>query len=231
MSEIAVQALGVSVAFNGHRALDGASLSLPFGTVTALAGANGAGKTTLLRALAGLIPHATGEIATAGYDPRTTPPARLASVRAYGAQAAYSAWDFTLSDFLFLSSDPILCDSWLERLQLTDLRHRRLSQLSIGQKKSAHLALAISSLGEPFGKIFLLDEPTVGLDLARQELVQKACLDLALAGAACVVATHDMNFIRRCHQVAVLSEGRMIAYGTPASTLTPAIIYETWGVS
>jgi ABC-type multidrug transport system ATPase subunit len=231
MSEIAVQALGVSVAFNGHRALDGASLSLPFGTVTALAGANGAGKTTLLRALAGLIPQATGEIATAGYDPRTTSPARLASVRAYGAQAAYSAWDFTLSDFLFLSSDPILCDSWLERLQLTDLRHRRLSQLSIGQKKSAHLALAISSLGEPFGKIFLLDEPTVGLDLARQELVQKACLDLALAGAACVVATHDMNFIRRCHQVAVLSEGRMIAYGTPAATLTPAIIYETWGVS
>jgi|APGre2960657468_1045069.scaffolds.fasta_scaffold00855_8 ABC-type multidrug transport system ATPase subunit len=231
MSEIAVQALGVSVAFNGHRALDGASLSLPFGTVTALAGPNGAGKTTLLRALAGLIPQATGEIATAGYDPRTTPPARLASVRAYGAQAAYSAWDFTLSDFLFLSSDPSLCDSWLERLQLTDLRHRRLSQLSIGQKKSAHLALAISSLGEPFGKIFLLDEPTVGLDLARQELVQKACLDLALAGAACVVATHDMNFIRRCHQVAVLSEGRMIAYGPPAATLTPAIIYETWGVS
>ena len=73
MSEIAVQALGVSVDFGGHLALDGASLTLPFGNVTALAGANGAGKTTLLRALAGLIPQATGEMTTAGYDPRTTP--------------------------------------------------------------------------------------------------------------------------------------------------------------
>lgn len=231
MSEIAVQALGVSVDFGGHLALDGASLTLPFGNVTALAGANGAGKTTLLRALAGLIPQATGEMTTAGYDPRTTPPAILASVRAYGAQAAYSAWDFALSDFPFLSSDPVLCDAWLERLELANLRHRRLSQLSVGQKKSAHLALTIASLGEPFGKIILLDEPTVGLDIARQELVQQACLDLAFAGAACVVATHDMNFIRRCHQVAVLSEGRLIAYGTPATTLTAAIIYETWGVS
>jgi len=231
MNEIAVQALGVSVNFDDNLALDGASLSLPFGTVTALAGANGAGKTTLLRALAGLIPQATGEIATAGYDPRTTPPALLSGVRAYGAQASYSAWDFSLSDFPFLSSDPALCDAWLERLELAELRHRRLSQLSVGQKKSAHLALTIASLGEPFGKIILLDEPTVGLDIARQELVQQACLNLAFAGAACVVATHDMNFIRRCHQVAVLSEGRLIAYGTPATTLTPAIIYETWGVS
>jgi ABC-type hemin transport system ATPase subunit len=59
----------------------------------------------------------------------------------------------------------------------------------------------------------------------------QAIFAFAQAGGACVVATHDLSFARRCDVVVVLSEGRLIAAGEPASTLTPEIISGVWGAS
>ena len=67
------------------------------------------------------------------------------------------------------------------------------------------------------------------LDLARQEAVRQAILSFAQAGAACVIATHDLGFARGCDQVIVLSEGRMMASGRPMDALTPEIVASVWG--
>ena len=79
------------------------------------------------------------------------------------------------------------------------------------------------------GGALLLDEPAASLDLGRQEAVAQAIFAFAQAGGACVVATHGLSFAKRCDGVVVLSEGRLVAAGEPASTLTPEIISGVWG--
>ena len=230
MSEGLIEALGLGVEIDRRRIIDGVSLSAAGGQTVAVVGPNGAGKTTLLRALAGLLPH-DGELKVAGHDPRIVGAATCAQTRAYCAQKPVSAWDYRVSDLGEIVGDPVGYGAWLEKLRLGDCAGRRLSELSGGEQKGAHLAMAFASLAEPFGGALLLDEPASALDLSRQEAVRQAIVAFAQAGAACVIATHDLSFARRCDLVVVLSEGRLIAAGDPASTLTPTVISEVWGAS
>jgi iron complex transport system ATP-binding protein len=230
MNDTVIKALGLGVEIAGRRIIDGVSLSAAGGQTVAVVGPNGAGKTTLLRALAGLLPH-DGELQVAGHDPRVVDVATGARTRAYCAQKPISAWDYRVSDLGDIVGDPAGYEAWLAKLQLGDCADRRLSELSGGEQKGAHLAMAFAALAEPFGAALLLDEPAAALDLGRQEAVRQAIANFAQAGAACVIATHDLSFAKRCDLIVVLSEGRLIAAGEPASTLTSEIISEVWGES
>jgi ABC-type cobalamin transport system ATPase subunit len=88
---------------------------------------------------------------------------------------------------------------------------------------------SFAALAEPYGGVLLLDEPAAALDLSRREAVRRAIRSFAQAGAACMVATHDLGFARECDQVIVLAEGRMVASGRPADVLTPEVIASVWG--
>lgn len=228
MREVVIRALGLAVEIDGRRILDGVSLSAESGQVVAVVGPNGAGKTTLLRALAGLAPCA-GELEVGGYDPRSADPETCALTRAYCAQKPVSAWDYRVRDLGDIVGNPAGFAEWLKELRLGESGERRLSELSGGEQKGAHLAMAFAALAEPFDGALLLDEPAAALDLGRQESVRRAVRSFAHAGAACVVATHDLSFARDCDLVIVLAEGRLVAAGPPASALTPGIIAEVWG--
>lgn len=228
MSDALVEALGLGVELAGRRIIDGVSLSATGGEIVAVVGPNGAGKTTLLRALAGLTPS-EGGLTVGGRDPREVDPATCARNRAYCAQKPASAWDFRVGDLGEIVGEPVAFAGWLNKLRLGAQADRRLSELSGGEQKCAHLAMAFASLREPFGAVLLLDEPAAALDLARQEAVRLAVLTFAHAGAACVVATHDLAFARQCDRIIVLTEGRLVAAGEPAAALTPEIIAEVWG--
>lgn len=230
MSDALVSAIGLGVEISGRRIIDGVSLSAMGGQTVAVVGPNGAGKTTLLRALAGLLP-CDGELKVGGQDPRVIDAATSALNRAYCAQKPVSAWDYRVSDLGEIIGDPSGFATWLDKLRLGDLSGRRLSGLSGGEQKAAHLAMSFASIAEPFGGVLLLDEPASALDLGRQDAVREAIASFAQSGAACVVATHDLSFAKRCDLVVVISEGRLIAAGEPASTLTPAVISEVWGAS
>jgi len=230
MSDALIHALGLGVEIAGRRIIDGVSLSAARGQTVAIVGPNGAGKTTLLRALAGLLPS-SGELEVGGYDPRIIDAATCAQTRAYCAQKPVSAWDYRVGDLGDIIGDPIGYLDWLMKLQLDEFSDRRLSELSGGEQKGAHLAMAFAALTEPFGGALLLDEPAAALDLGRQEAVAQAILAFAQAGGACVVATHDLSFAKRSDAVVVLSEGRLVAAGEPASTWNPEIISEVWGAS
>ena len=230
MSDAVIKALGIGVEIAGRRIVDGVSLSAERGQTVAVVGPNGAGKTTLLRAMAGLLPS-EGELEVGGYDPRFIDAGTCAQTRAYCAQKPVSAWDYRVGDLGEIVGEPAGFADWLSKLHLAEFAERRLSELSGGEQKSAHLAMAFAALAEPFGGALLLDEPSASLDLGRQEAVAQAIFAIAQAGGTCVVATHDLSFAKRCDGVVVLSEGRLVAAGEPASTLTPEIISGVWGAS
>ena len=228
MSEILLQAVGIAVELGGRRVIDGVSLTAEAGRIVAVVGPNGAGKTSLLRALAGLV-DSTGELQVAGEDPRRASAQANARRRAYCAQKPSCAWDYRVSDLGEIVGAPEAFTEWLARLGLNELGERRLTRLSGGEQKAAHLAMAFASLADPFGTLLLLDEPADSLDVGRQALAAEAIRRFAQAGGAAVVATHDLVFARSCDVVVVLAEGRLVAIGAPAEALTPAVIASTWG--
>lgn len=228
MAEDIIAALGLSVEADGRLILDGVALNVAAGRTLAVVGPNGSGKTTLLRALAGLIPS-TGDLRVGDHDPRLASAAENARDRAYCAQKPTCAWDYRLDELGAILGHAVAYEAWLARFGLADLGEQRLSVLSGGEQKAAHLAMTFATLSEPFGATLLLDEPGAALDLGRQETVRQAVAEFAQAGAACVVATHDLAYARKCDAVVVLGEGRMLAAGAPAEALTDAIIAATWG--
>ena len=228
MSETLVEAVSLAVELGGRRVVDGVSLKADAGQVVAVVGPNGAGKTTVLRALAGLI-GSTGELRVAGEDPRRASAQANARRRAYCAQKPACAWDYRVRDLGEIVRAPETFTEWLARLGLDGLGERRLSELSGGEQKAAHLAMAFASLAEPFGTLLLLDEPAASLDVGRQMLTASAIRRFAQAGGATVVATHDLSFARSCDIVVILAEGRLVGVGAPSSALTPEIIAATWG--
>jgi len=228
MSEALLKAVGIAVELGGRRVVDGVSLTAESGRIVAVVGPNGAGKTSLLRALAGLV-DSTGELQVAGEDPRRASAQANAQRRAYCAQKPTCAWDYRVSDLGEIVGAPEAFTEWLARLGLNELGERRLTRLSGGEQKAAHLAMAFASLADPFGTLLLLDEPADSLDVGRQALAAEAIRRFAQAGGAVIVATHDLAFARSCDVVVVLAEGRLVAIGAPADVLTPAVIASTWG--
>jgi iron complex transport system ATP-binding protein len=219
MADVTLRLDRLAVELGGQRRVDGVSLTLRAGEAIAVIGANGAGKTTLLRAIAGLIPTATGGIEVAGLDPRTAGPGTSARDRLYFPQQPGCAWDPLVDELGAIAGQPTEWERWRERLGLTALAARPLSTLSGGERKAAHLALLLAMLGEPFGKLVLLDEPTASLDGRRQRTVRMIVQELARAGAACLVATHDVGWAAEFPRAIALEEGRVVAAGTPTETL------------
>jgi len=228
MSEPLAEAVALAVELGGRRILDGVSLLAEPGQVVAVVGPNGAGKTTLLRALAGLT-GSTGGLRVAGRDPRTASALTNAGRRAYAAQKPACAWDFLVRDLGDIAGSPDAFAATLARLGLADLADRRLSALSGGEQKAAHLAMTFATLADPFGSVLLLDEPAASLDLTRRALVATEIRRFTQAGGAAVVATHDLGYARSADSVVVLAEGRLLAAGAPAAALTPDVLAATWG--
>jgi heme exporter protein A len=170
MSDLAVARGGVTV-------LLGLTFTLLPGQALILRGPNGSGKTTLLRTLAGLQPPAAGEY--------HLPPDSVA----YAAHADGLKSTLTVAENLNFWSDiyggPGI-DPALSALNLTQLTRRRAGELSAGQKRRLGLARLLVT-GRP---IWLLDEPTVSLDVASVALFADVVRDHLSKGGLAVIATH-----------------------------------------
>ena len=224
MSNALIHCSKLSVEQQGSLILNDINLEILSGQSLGIVGPNGAGKTTLLRSLAGLIPHALGEINIKEYNPLKTTPEILSNFLTYLPQNPICAWDFTVGDFGELSIQPDLFKHWINRFNLNEKLSSPLSQLSGGEKKSVHLSLAFSIFGNPLQKVLLLDEPTTALDHVRAELVSLAIKEFTSAGAAVLCTTHDLALAQSCKEILVLETGRVIQKSAAVGISTTELI-------
>jgi ABC-2 type transport system ATP-binding protein len=106
-------------------------------------------------------------------------------------------------------------DALLQQYRLTEMTSQRAGTLSGGQKQ--RLALAAAILHEP--ELLLLDEPTSAVDPQNRRDFWESLFDLAAAGTTILVSTHYMDEAERCHGVAILDRGRLVAEGSPRSLM------------
>ena len=211
-----VEARRLVVAQGRTQVLAGVDLTLHPGRVTALMGRNGAGKSTLLWALQGRLPRVAGQVRVGGTDPHAADPdARRALVGMVPQSAADLLYLETVGSECETADStagatPGRCREVLDRLApgIDDGAHPR--DLSEGQK----LALAVAVVLTTSPPVLLLDEPTRGLDYPGKEALAAMLHDLADAGHAVLVATHDVEFVAlTCDRVVVLADGEVVSDG------------------
>jgi ABC-2 type transport system ATP-binding protein len=211
--DAAVVVRDLVVVRGGRPVLDGVSLSVATGTVTGLLGPSGAGKTTLLRAVAGVQRISSGEVGVLG---RPAGSAELRSRIGYLTQAPAVFGDLTVTENLryFAAVADVgarRIAELLDSLRIADLRGRVVDHLSGGQR--ARVSLAVAMVGDP--EVLILDEPTVGLDPLLRRDMWRLFHGLAADGRTLVVSTHVMDEARRCTDLLLLHEGRLLAAGSP----------------
>ncbi|WP_033342125.1 ABC transporter ATP-binding protein [Catenuloplanes japonicus] len=221
----------------GKVLLDDVTLDAPGGELTGLLGPNGSGKSTLLRVLAGLRRPEHGSVLLHGVDRATLPRRALARQIAIVTQHVPADVDMSVLDVLLLAriphrsafapatvADRRLAEEALVEAGLPGIGARRWAGLSGGERQRADIARAL--LQEP--DVLLLDEPTNHLDLRhRLDLFRR----LRGGGLTVVAALHDLDLAAAfCDRIALLHEGRLVACGTPAEVLTPALIRRVYRV-
>ena len=208
-------------------ALQDVTFEIPAGRIFALIGPNGAGKTTLVRAVAGRVPLYGGEILVLGAAAGTRAArAALGLVPQLIALYPFQTARENLETFARLSGVPAaavdgVVRSALQRVDLAGSADRITGQLSGGMQRRLNIAAGL--LHDP--KLLLLDEPTVGIDLAGREYVHDLLRSLRADGVGVLLTTHDLDQTTElADTVGVLSGGRLVAVGAPAD-----LIQQTFG--
>jgi iron complex transport system ATP-binding protein len=231
----------VSVALSGRTVLQEVSFALPRSGVVALVGPNGAGKTTLLKAISGLLPYA-GTIAVGDREVSELPLRLRARQFSYLPQGHAVHWPLPVRDVVALgrfphgATDPSRLREDDERAvtgamvaaDVSALADRRITELSGGERSRVALArvLAVEA------PVILADEPVASLDPRHQIDVMKLLRGTADRGALIIVVTHDLGMAARfADQVLVVSQGRLVALGSPADALTDALLSDVFRVS
>jgi ABC-2 type transport system ATP-binding protein len=207
--------------FGRTQAVAGVNLALEAG-VFGLLGPNGAGKTSLLRMLATVIPPSSGTLRLLGRDPGSYGPRREIRRRlGYLPQNLGYYPGFTVAEFVeyfALLKDmppgrvPAAVATAVERTGLGDKARAKLRTLSGGMLRRAGIAQAI--VNEP--ELLLLDEPTAGLDPEQRVAFRALLRDLGQR-ATVIVSTHLVEDVgAACTRVALMNQGTILFYGTPA---------------
>jgi ABC-2 type transport system ATP-binding protein len=199
--------------------VDRLNLSVPEGIVFGCLGPNGAGKTTIIRMLCGVLHPSSGTALVAG-EPLTRPDAVKANI-GYANQRASVYTDLSVEENLsfkarlFLSPSAVKAavSRTLERLKLVDRRRSLAGELSGGWRQRLSIATAI--VHQP--RLVFLDEPTSGLDPVGRRELWDTIYDLALEGTTVFVTTHYMDEAERCHRLAMIASGKLLAEGRPES--------------
>jgi ABC-type branched-subunit amino acid transport system ATPase component len=231
----------ITKVFGGVRAVDGCSLEVADGTVTALIGPNGSGKTTLFNIITGYLEADAGAVSFAGKpvlgrDPgklyrsglsRTFQQARVfpqLSVQENLVIAAGYKWSQLFTRRVG-SEDRRRAAELLEEFRLAPVADLLAAELSYGQRKLLEFAAVLMS--EP--RLVLLDEPTAGVNPVMIETMERHIRSRHAAGITFLIVEHDMTFVMRlCDPVIVLDAGRQIFAGPPTEVQNNPLVLDAY---
>ncbi len=219
-----VSVRGVGVDLGGRRVLSDIGLQVDRGETVAVLGANGSGKSTLVRALVGLVPRRTGSIelfgtpiehfrdrARLGYVPQ-----RANAVSGVPATVREVVLGGRLAHRRLVGpprrADRVAVDEAIERVGLTPLRRRPITELSGGQHQRMLIARALSSRPE----LLVMDEPLAGIDAASAHQLAGTIADLVATGTAVLLVEHDLGALTRVvDRAVVVDHGNITFDGSP----------------
>lgn len=235
----ALEARGVSLAYDQTVVFEGLDLRIETGEVTTLIGANGCGKSTLLKAFGRLLTPTAGTVELDGRGVRSIPTREVARRLAILPQKPLTPSATTVRDLVsrgrhphqsllkpWTPADTIAVDEALAATGLETLADRDTASLSGGQLQRAWIALVLAQRAPTI----LLDEPTTFLDLSHQLDVLRLVRSINRErGATVVMVLHDLTLAGRySDRLVVVGGGRVIADGTPWEVLTPAVLREAF---
>jgi ABC-2 type transport system ATP-binding protein len=226
---VAIDVEGLNKSFGGRRVVKDFSIEVEEGRITGFLGPNGSGKTTTLRMLCGLLTPDSGRGTALGFD-IVAQSGEIKRRTGYMTQKFSLYEDLTVEENLLFSARIHGLDRVRERvaaalaqLGLAERRRQLAGTLSGGWKQ--RLALASATLHEP--QLLLLDEPTAGVDPQARRAFWDEIHALAGKGLTVLVSTHYMDEAERCHDIAYIAYGELLARGTAAEVIADAKLF-TW---
>lgn len=237
----ALKGQDVRVGYGERVVIEGLSVEVRRGEITALVGPNGSGKSTLLKTLARLLKPSVGAVYLDGKAITQMPTAEVARQIAILPQGPVAPAGLTVGELVEQGRYPHAGALRMlrqqdyshieEALALTDMQefaNRALDTLSGGERQRAWIALALAQATP----VLLLDEPTTFLDIGHQievlELVKRLNRE---RGMTIILVLHDLNHAARYSgRMVALDQGRIVADGPPTDVLTSALLARVFGV-
>jgi ABC-2 type transport system ATP-binding protein len=214
--DIAIDVAGLSKSFGGREVVHDLSMQVKRGTIYGFLGPNGSGKTTTIRMLCGLLTPDAGDGTCLGYDIRRDAD-KIKRQVGYMTQRFSLYQDLSVRENLeFVARLYGIRDAkgaareMIKRIGLTGREEQLAGELSGGWKQ--RLALGACTLPNP--QLLLLDEPTAGVDPKARRDFWNEIHALAAEGLTVLVSTHYMDEAERCHEIAYIAYGHLLAHGT-----------------
>ena len=216
------------------------SLSFAPGKLTALLGPNGAGKSTLLRCILGTLTPQTGSILLNGQDLAQKTQQDRAALVSYVPQQGAVPPDMTVGDFVLMGTIRTLsvfalpgkrqrqsAENALEGMRLQALKNRKMGQISGGERQRALIARALAQETP----VLLMDEPISSLDWGYQKRLMDTARALADGGKTVIISIHQPQWaLQYADEAALLSRGRVEAFGPAGGVLTADRLQKLYGV-
>jgi ABC-2 type transport system ATP-binding protein len=222
--DIAIEVEGLTKSFDGRKVVRDLSMQVKRGEIYGFLGPNGSGKTTTIRMLCGLLTPDEGRGTCLGYDIRSEADAIKRRV-GYMTQHFSLYQDLSVRENLEfvgrlygVGNPARAARDMIERLGLRGREEQLAGELSGGWKQ--RLALGACTLPNP--QLLLLDEPTAGVDPKARRDFWNEIHALAAGGLTVLVSTHYMDEAERCHEIAYIAYGTLLAHGTVEEVIAAA---------